>query len=424
VRRLCATIEEHPKGSGLYRVRAREAGKLVTIASKLAKADAEETADAYRNVRAASELRQGVTVAQFGVGFLDRRERAGIRGIRTDRNYWKNHIANSSLAALPVATLERRDIVEWRNALKPSGHRTRVKILNLLRVALSDAVELGLLESNPAREVKIHRASAARSKDDLEGILTPPEQRALLMAIPDATNRALVTFALLSGLRQAEQWWLRLEDVLPDRVIVRRSVGGLPPKNGMPREVFLLGPAAAAIQLMPRRRSGYVFAALRGGRRSEGKAPRGWKAWVRAAGISRRIRWHDLRHTCATSLLAGWWGRKWSLDEVCRLLGHSSVKVTERYARKLAETQRLAVAQTPMLEFPGGNTGVAKLLTSQDDTGAFVKRRSQVQIQLSAPALRGGAGEHTGNFSEQDFRAALVEHADRAAVAEVLRGGS
>jgi hypothetical protein len=54
--------------------------------------------------------------------------------------------------------------------------------------------------------------------------------------------------------------------------------------------------------------------------------------WMRAAGIARPVRWHDLRHTCASSLVAGWWGHRWSLEEVREMLGHSSVLVTEKYA--------------------------------------------------------------------------------------------
>jgi integrase len=52
-----------------------------------------------------------------------------------------------------------------------------------------------------------------------------------------------------------------------------------------------------------------------------------------ASGITRRVRWHDLRHTCASSLVAGWWGgRPWRLEEVREMLGHTSIKVTERYS--------------------------------------------------------------------------------------------
>ncbi len=43
--------------------------------------------------------------------------------------------------------------------------------------------------------------------------------------------------------------------------------------------------------------------------------------------------WHDLRHTFASSLVAGWWGRVWGASgEVRDLLGHYSATVTERYA--------------------------------------------------------------------------------------------
>ena len=55
------------------------------------------------------------------------------------------------------------------------------------------------------------------------------------------------------------------------------------------------------------------------------------------SGIARNVRWHDLRHTCASSLVSGWWGRQWTLSEVCELLGHGSVTTTERYAH-LADT--------------------------------------------------------------------------------------
>jgi hypothetical protein len=51
----------------------------------------------------------------------------------------------------------------------------------------------------------------------------------------------------------------------------------------------------------------------------------------------REVRFHDLRHTCASSLIAGWWGRRWSLEEVKGLLGHRSITTTERYAH-LAES--------------------------------------------------------------------------------------
>jgi integrase len=338
-----ATVEEHPKGSGKWRVRARIKGKLKTIATGLPEPDAQETANAFAVVRNEDVLREGVTLAQFGIGFMDRRERMGVRGVAKDLSSWGKHIGRDPIGALAVSSIDRRDVLDWLDRRRVA-HRTRVKALNLLRVALQEAVDRELLPANPARDVRVHKSGDRTATDDLAGILYPHEQQALLEAVPEA-SRPLVVFALMTGLRQAEQWWLKPEDLGDGHIVVRRSVGGLPPKSGKNRTVFLLGPALRALELAPKSRE-WIWPGIKGGRRQQGKGPKRWHSWVLKAGIKRHIRWHDLRHTCATSLLAGWWGRRWTLDEVCAHLGHSSVTVTERYARKLAETNRLAVAGT------------------------------------------------------------------------------
>jgi integrase len=353
-------------------------------------------ADAQAAVRNEKEVREGVTVAQFGVAWLDRRELAGVRGIRPDRSYWGKHMERDPIGNLPVRSLLRTDIVDWLDRRRTVAHRTRIKLLNLFRAALQDAMERGLIDANPAREVRVHRSGGASKKDDLEGILTPAEQAALIAAIPLERDRAMVVFSMCTGLRLSEQWRLEWADVRKDRVIVRRSVGGLAPKSGKPREVFLLPAALAALEALWRR-PGLVFPGARGARREDSKQPRQWRSWLAAAGIKRRVRWHDLRHTCATALLAGWWGRKWTLDEVAKMLGHGSTQVTERYARKLNETLERAVQETPMLLFPYGNAGADNPAFPKAKTRNFVKHRSQVQIQQSAPALSAGAGEQEGN---------------------------
>lgn len=380
-----ASVEEHPKGSGLYRVRARVGKKRPVLGKNLSRAAADELANGYAAVRAEESVREGLQLESFGEGFFFRRKRKGVRGWKKDQDRWNKHVARNPIGKLAVSTISRRDIVDWVDGL-PGSHRSRVRNLNLLRVALQDAVERELLPANPARDVRVHRAGAAASKDDLEGILNVAEQQALLSAIPTVPHWALVLFALVTGLRQAELYWLKWEDVGTESIIVRRSVGGLPPKSGKPREVPLLQPARIALGAVARGRNPFVFHGLRGARRQDGKPPLGWNKWVEAAGITRKIRWHDLRHTCATSLIAGWWGRKWDLREVQMMLGHSSITMTERYARRLQETLKTAALLTPGFVVPG----VAKKeLTVRNPLvrGAFVKRRSQVQIQQSAPGV-------------------------------------
>lgn len=371
-----ASIEEHPKGSGRFRVRARVGGKLKTLATGVTEPEAKEIGSAYSVVRNESVLREGLTLKQFGAGFLDRREAEGVRGIRTERNNWKNHVESDPIAELPLATLERSDVLEWLDRRK-GATQSRRNFLNLLRAALGQALDRNLISSNPSRDVRVRKTGKGNDRDDLAGIMTPAEQHRLLAAVPES-SRALVAFALLTGVRQAEQWWLHPADIQGGVMVVRRSVGGEAPKNGKVRTVHLFQPARHALELAPST-DGLVWPAARGGRRAQGKAPKGWHKWVKAAKLGRRVRWHDLRHTCATALLAGWWGgRKWSLDEVCQHLGHSSVKVTERYARKLADTHRLAVNETV---FPESSPLMLTGLEKQPKT------RSRLRDLNSRPAV-------------------------------------
>jgi integrase len=86
-----------------------------------------------------------------------------------------------------------------------------------------------------------------------------------------------------------------------------------------------------------------AFPAQRGGFRGEGKFLGRthqvvWSALLRAAGIRRQLVWHDLRHTCATALLAGFFGKRWRLEEIQQFLGHADIETTQIYAHALKET--------------------------------------------------------------------------------------
>ncbi len=206
------------------------------------------------------------------------------------------------------------------------------------------------------------------------------EQAALIAAIPEPM-RPMAELALFTGLRWSELSWLRREDIQGEDILVRRSTGGGPTKSGKPRRVPLLPPARAALdaQLTSVKAScPWVFPSEDGKPRQQ--RPSAWKSWVTASKIGREIRWHDLRHTCATSLLAGWWGgERWTLDEVCRMLGHAQISTTERYARKLDETLTNAAKK----KFPGGN-GNGGSGGKHSVGNAFLNRRSRVRIAPGA----------------------------------------
>jgi Phage integrase family len=85
----------------------------------------------------------------------------------------------------------------------------------------------------------------------------------------------------------------------------------------------------------PKNPLGLLFPTERGKRRDK-KPPRGWPKAIAIFGdvprIARKPWWHLLRHTCASSLVSGAWGFRWSLEDVSKMLGHSSINTTEIYA--------------------------------------------------------------------------------------------
>lgn len=93
------------------------------------------------------------------------------------------------------------------------------------------------------------------------------------------------------------------------------------------------------------------------------------------AGVRRSIRWHDLRHTCASSLVQGLWGPAWTLEEVKEMLGHSSILVTQRYAHlgetalKRAAKRVSSVGYELVREVTGGATASAAITSDFNIVG-------------------------------------------------------
>jgi integrase len=373
-------VEQLP--SGRWRVRVRVGGKsgraLPGTYETREEAEAVRIAAVRQLIDAGRAAVGGITLRMFGPLAIDRWKVRGNRSTYDDRNMFAVHIATAHFAEWPIQNIRRADVKRWRDELvakkamraitkgpkgarvierieteRPLARQRIINVLSLLRRIFNEALEDDLIESNPALEVY---APKQRRTVDPWTYLTLDEQHALLNAVPER-DRPLVGFMIGTGMREGEVYALKTEDVILDgdhpEVVVRFGGRNEPPKNGKIRRVSLFGLGLLAAReqaaLADRQRNvhGLFFPGSRGGYRPEKKAPKGWASWLRAAGIERRVRVHDLRHTCAAALVSGMWGRAWRLEEVRDQLGHSSIKVTERYAHLASTALRLAAQATP-----------------------------------------------------------------------------
>lgn len=173
----------------------------------------------------------------------------------------------------------------------------------------------------------------------------------------DAQDAELVRVAAYAGLRRGELVALRWRDVdfAGQKLIVRRSLSGetevRSTKSRKAREVPLPDQAAAALQRLRLRGEfvgpdDYVFANRLGRRLDPSALRRRYERARDAAGLD-PLRFHDLRHTYGSLLVAG----GIDLPSVKAAMGHSRISTTERYlharpAGELADRFTRALAGT------------------------------------------------------------------------------
>ena len=208
----------------------------------------------------------------------------------------------------PLGDVERFSARSW--ALGAPRNVSRV-----VGIMYEDARNIGLVESNPFSNLRLPQTERTEA-------VHPPsldEYRRLLDACTvlggyGSEFKAMIQVAAWSGIRAGELHALEWEDVGDDVIQVRRARrrdGSLgPPKNRKARTIAYL-PPARVLEHVPRRPDGFVFHSARGNSLAQGSHHYSWRVVRAASGIPAEreaggvpnIRWHDLRHFCATQLL-------------------------------------------------------------------------------------------------------------------------
>ena len=203
------------------------------------------------------------------------------------------------------------------------------RTLALLRKVLNDAVRWGHLQHAP----KVR-------------LLKVPEQPFLFLRREQASeflalaaektpyDAPLYQTAIYTGARMGELYGLRWSDVDMNRqqITIARSYAQPFPKSKKPRHLPIGPELAAALRAWRRDcplAADLVFPGA-GKMRPRERAPRGFADLAEAVRVPGKdaITFHDLRHTAASLMVMS----GVNLRTVQRMLGHSTVTVTEKYA--------------------------------------------------------------------------------------------
>ena len=182
------------------------------------------------------------------------------------------------------------------------------------------AVDCGHIDANPARGVKRNRRQA------LTRFLSREEIGRLHKLLDEQSGKSreqqadIIRLLLLTGCRRSEIVQLRWSEVRDDVLALADSKTG-------PRNVPLNAGARRILEQQPECGSPFVFPSPRDPARPRGLNLSLWYRVRQEAGIE-DVRLHDLRHTLASHAVMN----GVPVPVVSRLLGHSNVRMTLRYA--------------------------------------------------------------------------------------------
>lgn len=225
-----------------------------------------------------------------------------------------------NLHYIHVSNIRKEDIYKIFNNANKGGKYSANKTLKLINAILNIAVELELIEKNPANGIKIHKMQAR------DRYITLEEMPRFLAAVEEDKNPYLKYFVYISLYTAA-----RRNNVLSMRwenIRLEEGVWYIPEtKNGESQTVPLINLLIEKLKQYPySSESEWVFP---GQRRNSGHLTSinvAWKRVCKRAGL-KNLRIHDLRRT------VGSWMAKFgiSMAIISKLLNHNDPQSTKFY---------------------------------------------------------------------------------------------
>ncbi len=297
------------------------------------------------NIKAEEELAgAGMLLSDWLQTCYDNHEKRGARDMGSISNVKRAlHMFRPETRLSDIDRQFCLDLIDWfRNTYKHRltgktiSARTADTYCQTFRTMLNEAVREGLMDKNPWNKLEtIEKIKKPESKREY---LTIDEIRSMIAAdCPNELVKRAYLFSCFTGLRISDVRNLKWGDVSHENGQAYVSV--VMKKTTKPLYIPLSG---QALKWMPGKgeseSDGYVFGNLV----NYGNVNENLKKWAEAAGIKKHISYHTSRHSFATMMLT----LGADLYTVSKLLGHSSVKHTQIYARIIDRKKDEAVNLT------------------------------------------------------------------------------
>lgn len=337
-------LERLSRGRGRWRLRylnERNERKCVTLgdAVGIMLSQARRLGNQYRSMIALGEDPAAQRVTKKSIPtfeqFITERYMPFVKGYKRAADSDESYLRNQILPVLGKKFLDqitKKDVIDFHHSLHARGYKpgTCNRSLILLRYAFNLAIkwEIPGVKNNPTKDVPLLNDQEGKK----ERYLTKEETELLYGVLKDSDNPLLqfiIPMLILTGARKREVLDARWEDF----DLIKRQWRIPITKAGRPRYVPLSNGVINLLANLPHDESNpWVFPNPKTGK-SYVSIFGSWNTARNAAGLG-DVRIHDLRHSFASFLVNA--GR--SLYEVQKILGHTQIKTTQRYAHLSQDT--------------------------------------------------------------------------------------
>ena len=254
------------------------------------------------------------------------------RSVEDDARYIEKEI-KPLLGAKNLSEIRSKDIVRIHSSMsaKPVKANRLLALLSKM-FNLAEEWELRDANTNPTQHIRKYKETPR------ERYLTQDEIVSLEQTLSKAQKEHLVSHSVIHAIRVLLMTGARLQEVLTmkwEYVDIENGKINLPDSKSGKKTIWLSDKARDYIDAIPHKRGNpYIFVGQRSGSPLV-NLQKPWRKLRSMAGIE-DVRIHDLRHTYASLAVS----QNLSLPIVGKLLGHKSIKSTERYAHLYDDVMR------------------------------------------------------------------------------------
>lgn len=305
--------------------------KAKDLAKKIAVQRAAELQASDYNMTA--DHKGKVDFIAYWEGYIKRYTKKDKRNMEGACNAFRKYMDGDGIKSLTMKTLGEVHVKAYAEYLE-ANHKGEGACSYFARFKkmMKHAMREKVLQVNPAAEISVKRDMSIK-----KNVLTLDEIKALARTetANDELKRAFL-FSCFTGLR-----WVDVKALQWQHIDYKaRMLSITQAKTGLNVTAPLHD---TALSLLPEKgkSSAFVFDLP-----SHTGALKTLRAWVSRAGIEKDITWHCARHSFATNLIT----LKADVTTVSKLLGHTSLKYTQRYTHIADELKREAIDSLPSLD--------------------------------------------------------------------------